>query len=260
MRSTFSKNTRLLFSFFLVVLNFFSSAFTPLQAKNTLPLSNKHQLKSHSVTNAYKQHQIHGWQVMISNDVKKNKPLYQRILKQVNHDLQSIVQVMPKWSLPYLRKTPIWFEQIMPPPFNDNLFFNGSKKGSKRYNIEHLYGGVVAGSTQSYLAVANIHPWQLLHELTHAYHQFVTRHSYQPIRNAYQNAIDKNLHQFGNQYARKNHKEYFSTLTEAYFGIDANYPHNRQQLAEHDPVGYCSVVKAWGLTGNQAADAPLKCN
>ena len=147
----------------------------------------------------------------------------------------------------------------MPPPFNNNLFFNGSKKGSKIHKIEHLYGGVVAGSTQSYLAVANIHPWQLLHELTHAYHQFVTKHSYQPIRNAYQNAIENNLHRFGNQYARKNHKEYFSTLTEAYFGLDANFPHNRQELATHDPIGYCAIVKAWGLTGQQAPDAPLKC-
>ena len=207
----------------------------------------------------YTQHEIHGWRVMIADPVKKDKQLYQRILKQIDQDLYNIIQVVPTSKLAFLRETPIWFEKIMPPPFKNNLFFNGSKKGSKKHKIEHLYGGVVAGSTKAYLAVAHIHPWQMLHELTHAYHQFITKHSYQPIQNAYQNAIRKNLHQFGNQYARKNHKEYFSTLSEAYFGTDANYPHNREQLAEHDPIGYCAIVKAWGLLDKQDDNAPLKC-
>ncbi len=215
--------------------------------------------KSNSALNNYQRHDIHGWQLMISNAVKGDKALYQRILKQVEADLNNIVDVMPEWSLPYLRKTPIWFEKKMPPPFGNNLFFNGSKKGSAKYGIQHLYGGVVAGSTKSYLAVAGIHPWQLLHELTHAYHQFVAKHSYQPILNAYQNTIKKNLHTSGNQYARKNHKEYFSTLTEAYFGIDANYPHNRNELARHDPIGYCAIVKAWGMVGKQRGKPPLLC-
>ena len=252
----FHKKTRLLF-FFILFPSFFFASLLPLQAANDLPFNTR--LENNNVEYAYEKHNIHGWKVMISNDVQKNKTLYQRILKQVDQDLKNIIEVIPKWSLPYLRETPIWFEKKMPPPFNNNLFFNGSKKGSKIHKIEHLYGGVVAGSTQSYLAVANIHPWQLLHELTHAYHQFVTKHSYQPIRNAYQNAIENNLHRFGNQYARKNHKEYFSTLTEAYFGLDANFPHNRQELATHDPIGYCAIVKAWGLAGQQAPNAPLKC-
>ncbi|MGH1428288.1 MAG: hypothetical protein ACRBEE_10150 [Arenicella sp.] len=207
----------------------------------------------------YKTHDILGWQVMVSNAVSQDKILNQKILLQVTQDLTSIVNTVPQWSLEYLRETPLWFEKSMPPPFGNNLFFNGSKKGSAKHGIQHLYGGVVAGSTEAYLAVSGIHPWQLLHELTHAYHQFVTKHSYRPILQAYQNAIDKDLHTSGNQYARKNHKEYFSTLTEAYFGHDANYPHNITELAKHDPIGYCAVVKAWGLVGEQASSAPLSC-
>ena len=216
--------------------------------------------KQHQLIAGYSQYDIHGWKVHIADTVKKDKQLYQRTLKQINTDLDKIVKTLPEWVLPHLRKTPIWFEKKMPPPFGNRLFFNGSKKGSKKYKIEHLYGGVVAGSSQSYLAVSHIHPWQLLHELTHAYHQFITKHSYQPILNAYDHAIKNELHRFGNQYARKNHKEYFSTLTEAYFGIDANYPRNRQQLAEHDPIGYCAIVQAWGLVGKQEHNAPLKCS
>ena len=207
----------------------------------------------------YKTHQIHGWQVMVANSVTKDPQLYNQLLAQLDKDLYNIAQVMPRWSLPHLRETPIWFEKIMPAPFKRKLFFNGSKIGSKKYKIEHLYGGVVAGSTQSYLAVTDIHPWQMLHELTHAYHQFTIKHAYQPIKVAYKNASETGLHHYGSQYALRNHKEYFSTLTEAYFGITVNYPQNRVELAEHDPIGYCAIVKAWGLLGEQDANAPLKC-
>jgi len=197
---------------------------------------------------------------MISNSVISDKPLYQRLLKQLDKDLIAIKTVMPKSVHPTLKQTTIWFESSMPKPMGNNLFFNGSRKLSQKYQIQHLYGGVIAGSTKAYLAVSHIHPWQLLHELTHAYHQFIIKHSFQPINIAYQNALDTNLHQFGNRYALKNKKEYFSTLTEAYFGHDSNFPHNKNQLAEHDPVGYCAIVLAWGMLEQQDPNAPLKCS
>jgi len=208
----------------------------------------------------YVSQELHGWTVMISKDVAKDKQLYQRLIKQVNKDLLAIKSEMPVDAIPTLQQTTVWFEKRMPKPMGNNLFFNGSKKLSQKYQISHLYGGVVAGSSKAYLAVAHIHPWQLLHELTHAYHQFTIKHSYAPIINAYENALESNLHRFGNQYARKNKKEYFSTLTEAYFGKDANYPHNKKELADHDPKGYCAIVQAWGLLNQQEENAPLKCN
>jgi hypothetical protein len=207
----------------------------------------------------YKKLKMYGWRIFISNDVVKDNSLYRKITKQVNLDLQAIIQKVPEWSLSHLRETPIFFEKQLPPPLGNNFFFNGSKGMSAKYNIEHTYGGVIAGSTLAYIAVKDIHPWQLLHELTHAYHRFTTKHSYKPIQDAYQNAIQKGLHNRGNQYARKNNNEYFSTLTEAYFGRDANYPHNRKELAEHDPIGYCAIVKAWGIVGKQEGTPPLLC-
>jgi len=208
----------------------------------------------------YKQHNLHGFTVMINKQVVKDKGLYQRLIKQVDQDILAIIQVMPEWSLDVLRETTVWFENGLPPPLGNNFFFNGSKKMSQKHNQVHTYGHVVAGNSKSYLAVAGIHPFQLLHELTHAYHQFVTKHNYQPILDAYSNAINKGLHKYGSHYPRKNHKEYFSETTESYFGRNAIYPRNRQELAKHDPKGYCAVVKAWGLVGQQTGEVFIRCD
>ena len=208
----------------------------------------------------YQEHDIHGWRVMINKKVVNNNLLYQRLLKQLDQDLNEIADEIPEWALEYLQSTTIWFEKQLPPPFGNRFFFNGSKGLSKKYGIEHTYSGVIAGNTESYLAVANLHPWQMLHELTHAYHQFVNKHDYKPILDAYNNAINKDLHRFGSQYVRRNHKEYFSELTESYFGLNSTYPKNRKELAEHDPVGYCAIVKAWGIVGSQTNNPPLLCN
>jgi len=44
-----------------------------------------------------------------------------------------------------------------------------------------------------------------------------------------------------------NKKEYFSELTEAYFGRNDFYPFSRSDLKEYDPVGYQMMVDCWGL-------------
>ena len=150
----------------VLLLAFFSYSYSINSSKNTVSSSLAEDTQVSNSLTGYTQHEIHGWRVMIADAVNRDQSLYQRILKQIDQDLYDIVQVVPVKKLTYLRQTPIWFEKIMPPPFKDNLFFNGSKKGSKKHQIEHLYGGVVAGSTKAYLAVAHIHPWQMLHELT----------------------------------------------------------------------------------------------
>jgi len=95
--------------------------------------------------------------------------------------------------------------------------------------------------------------------MTHAYHQFNVRHNFRPILNAYDNAKKTGLYKFGSQYPLRNHKEFFSELTESYFGRNINYPTNRKELAEHDPMGYCAIVQAWGLLGKQPKTDTVQC-
>ena len=216
----------------------------------------------------YKKMIIEGWTVMISPAVQNDVGLHQPIVDQLNVDLRRVKSVVPNELLLRLQETVIWSEKSMPIKRLESLFFNGSRKMTKKYAlVPDSYGGVILGKTKAYLALANAKPWGMLHELTHAYHQFHIRHTYAPIKLAFENTKKNDLHNpksdkriSGSGYPTRNQKEYFSELTVAYFGKKLFYPHTRAELAEYDPLGYCAVVKAWGLQGKQKGDVPLKCN
>ena len=220
------------------------------------------------VATEYQKLDIEGWSVMISPEVQNDSELYQPIVAQLTKDLKKVKGVVPEAILLKLQKTVIWSEKSMPVKQLNTLFFNGSRKLTKKYNLKaESYGGVILGKTKAYLAVAGFKPWGMLHELTHAYHQFFIKHNFAPIVQAYENIKKTNLHNpkfdkrvKGSGYPTKNKKEYFSELTVAYFAKKLFYPHTRSELAEYDPIGYCAVVSAWGLKGKQQGDIPLLCN
>ena len=217
----------------------------------------------------YEQQEIHGWKIMVSPNVRNDDSLYKSMLTQLATDLTNIQRVIPEDYVSILQETTIWLEQGMPLKVLNQTFFNGGRALTKKYGlVPESYGGVIVGNTKGYLAVAGIKPWQMLHELTHAFHQFKLKHNFQPIRQAYQMAMkNKQFHPASDKrisrkaYATKNQKEYLSVLTVIYFGKKYVYPRNRDELAEHDPVGYCAIVKAWGLLGKQKGqDIPLLCS
>ena len=217
---------------------------------------------------AYEQQDVLGWKVMVSPNVKSNPQLYEPIFVQLKVDLAKVHSVVPVEAVKDLQKTTIWLEQGMPKKQLNTTFFNGGRALTKKHGlVPESYGGVIIGNTKGYLRVAGIKPWQMLHELTHAFHQFELKHDYQPVKYAYNEAMnDKRFHPKGDKriprkaYATKNQKEYLSELTVMYFGEKRVYPRNRDELAEHDPIGYCAIVQAWGLVDNQQGDVPLYCN
>ena len=44
--------------------------------------------------------------------------------------------------------------------------------------------------------------------------------------------------------------EYFSELTESYFGINDFYPFVKEELKKYDPIGYECVEKIWNFNEN----------
>ena len=52
-------------------------------------------------------------------------------------------------------------------------------------------------------------------------------------------------------YALTNQMEYFSELTECFFGLNDFYPFNNQELREYDPAGYAMMQKVWFLSDEQ---------
>lgn len=215
----------------------------------------------------YEELKIEGWRVMVSPSVKADESLYQPIIDQLGIDFQRVKSVVPDVKIATLQETVIWLEVSMPIGKLNRTFFNGSRKFTQKSElVPESYGGIVIGKTKAYLAVAGFKHWQMLHELTHAYHQFHLKHNYAPVSQAFQNTKEFNLHDpkfdqriSGSGYPTRNKKEYLSELTVAYFGEKFFYPKNRSELAEYDPKGYCAVVKAWGLAGKQSDPVPLLC-
>ena len=98
------------------------------------------------------------------------------------------------------------------------------------------------------------HPYVVLHELAHAYHDQVLSFNNKDIIAAYKNMKEKGIYEkvllyTGRKvkhYALTNHKEYFAESTEAYLGVNDFYPFTRAELKEHDRMMYDLLVKIWG--------------
>jgi hypothetical protein len=97
----------------------------------------------------------------------------------------------------------------------------------------------------------------LLHEMVHAVHFQLFGSQNQLIRNAYSQAIDRGLYDQAKDvngrtvrpYARASEAEYFAEISCAYLNKLHYFPFNREDLYEHDPVGYRLMVLTWGPPG-----------
>ncbi|MBT4866083.1 MAG: metallopeptidase, partial [Planctomycetaceae bacterium] len=98
------------------------------------------------------------------------------------------------------------------------------------------------------------HPYVVLHELAHSYHDQVLSFDQPAIVAAYDDAKGKGIYDKVllftgakvRHYALTNHKEYFAESTEAYFGVNDFYPFVRAELKEHDPTMFVLMQKIWG--------------
>ena len=98
------------------------------------------------------------------------------------------------------------------------------------------------------------HPYAVLHELAHAYHDQVLDFDNPMIKKAYgamkkEGSYEKVLSHTGRRvkhYGLNNHKEYFAESTEAYFGVNDFYPFVRAELKEHDPAMHKVLESIWG--------------
>ncbi len=98
------------------------------------------------------------------------------------------------------------------------------------------------------------HPYVVLHELAHSYHDQVLSFDNAEILDVFEQAkrdgrYENVLLYTGKRvqhYGMSNHKEYFAEATEAYFGVNDFYPFVRAELNEHDPAMFRLLEKVWG--------------
>ena len=183
---------------------------------------------------------------------------------KIESDLKFINENLPEKALKVMKQNPIWLEE------------NNDKSSSAAWchvsaGSGTAFGGLAAKefcveitNYKNYVSWSNQNqPLMVLHELCHLYHSLALGgDSNQDIRKAYDNAkanvdiytngryrtkiTDKVGTPTSNVYAMNTMWEYFSEISEAYWGENDYAPFNYEELREKDPMGFQLMESIWG--------------
>ncbi|MCP4848155.1 MAG: zinc-dependent peptidase [Verrucomicrobiaceae bacterium] len=206
---------------------------------------------------------VHGWTVYYGSDIAKDPELKERIKGQLETGIENFLDKLPGEAVDFLRGIPIWVSNEPGYPLRKNergvIPFHRNKGWLRKHGLNpHMAPGVHVINPQAVLFEHKILEWgpmTLLHELAHAYHNVKLKLSNEVISQAYAKAMARGLYlsvpdrkdkrKRVRAYAATNHEEYFAELTEAYFGKNDWFPHNREELKEYDPRGYSMIKGLW---------------
>lgn len=209
----------------------------------------------HETTDQYTLRTIQGFKVRISQAALNHPSTTTPALKLLEAQLIQTLDRTPEPTHKILQQTTIWIEHNNPGfpcacyhPSADWLAENN-------YNRDKARSIEIANTTNFVNWVNDSQPSMILHELAHAFQHSVYGYNNPRITTPYQRAKDSGTydlvdHVSGSQrvhYAMNNPTEYFAELTESYFGQNDFYPFTRQQLKEHDPVGFHMIQSLWDL-------------
>lgn len=189
----------------------------------------------------------------------------QEAVKYMKEDLDHIVSIIPEDALTVMRKNPIWMERNNKHNSSAAWYHTWEGYPESIGDIKEKGKCVEITNYDYYISWTDINqPLMVLHELCHLYHdQGLGGENNQVIKQAYQNAKEKELYKTGWYRANTNYTqpnqwtkvtdvycmvtvwEYFAELCEAYWGENDYYPFNKEQLKEHDPVGFAMMESIW---------------
>ena len=205
--------------------------------------------------------QIEGWTVHVDPELLEGEYAHGeggQALEMLANHLQRIKVVVPADRLTQLQKLEIWIEREHPTlksmqyhPNIEWLKLHGhDPRLAKKIHIPRARALL---DRQQMLK----HPFCVMHELAHAYHDQVLGFGYPPIIKAYEKAKKAGIYErvllytgeYVRHYALTDHKEYFAEGTEAYFYRNDFYPFVRAELKEHDPKLHELLQNIWGPAG-----------
>ncbi len=200
---------------------------------------------------------IEGWVVVLDADLmlEKNKDVRQRALAALSNHLQRVKFIISADRLVELQRLRIWID--LEHPTLKNMQYHPSRgwleaNGHDPRLAKHVHITQARNLYARHMWAK--HPYVVLHELAHAYHDQVLGFDDEEIRKQYRAAkqsgdYDQILFhsgQTGPHYGMNNHKEYFAESTEAYLGVNDFYPFVRAELKQHDPGMFALMQKIWG--------------
>lgn len=199
---------------------------------------------------------IEGWQVSVDPEMldTENAEVGNEALKALANHLQRVKYIVAEDRVKELQTLRIWID------WNHklgNMQYHPSRSWlEKNGHDPKLTKHVHVPRAKQLLSRSQWakHPYVILHELAHAYHDQIIGFDRPKIIDAFKAANAAGLYEnvllfTGRKvkhYALTNHKEYFAESTESYFGVNDFYPFVRAELKEYDPRTYQLMEDIWG--------------
>ena len=200
---------------------------------------------------------IEGWTVAVDPQLLEGEGAEEgaKALSALANHLQRIAYMLDEQRLAEVRKRRIWIERNN--PSIKGMQYHPHRGWLVGHGLDPRLAKHVHIPQAEELLKRRVwakHPYVILHELAHAYHDQVLSFDEPKIVAAYESAkergiYDKVLLYTGREvrhYALTNHKEYFAESTEAYLGMNDFYPFVRAELKQHDPTMYALLEEIWG--------------
>jgi hypothetical protein len=200
---------------------------------------------------------VEGWTIAVEPRLlkKENQEVANKAFVALANHLQRVKFILPEAKVKELQKLPIRLE------------LNNQRLGSMQYHpsrswlranrhdpalVKHVH--IPRAKALYDRGMWAKHPYVIMHELAHAYHDQVLSFENKEIIGSYEAAKKAGIYEkvmlytgrMVRHYGLNNHKEYFAESTEAYLGVNDFYPFVRGELKEHDPRMYRIMEKVWG--------------
>jgi len=200
---------------------------------------------------------IEGWTIRVDPQLMlpEHEDVASKAIQALANHLQRVTYIVPADRLKKLKTLKIWLE------------FENPTLGNMQYHPDR--GWLIANGHDPRLAkhvhiprAKNLyaphmwakHPYVVLHELAHSYHDQVLSFDNRQIEEAFNEAKEEGIYAevllytgaMVRHYGLNNPKEYFAEATEAYFGVNDFYPFVRAELKQHDPRMFAVMESVWG--------------
>ncbi len=199
---------------------------------------------------------VEGWTVQVDPQLlNKHKGEGDRAIKALANHLQRITYIVPEDRLAKLKELPIWLEHKNPEltsmQYHPDRGWLLAHKHDPRL-VKHVHIPQARHLFEAHTWAK--HPYVILHELAHAYHDQVLSFDNPRVIEVFDAAKEQGIYEEVLLYTGKkvkhygltNHKEYFAESTEAYYGVNDFYPFVRAELNEHDPKMFALLQQIWG--------------
>ena len=202
---------------------------------------------------------LEGWTIKVDPKLlkKEHKQFKAQVFTALANHLQRIKYILPEAKVKTLQKLPIWLDHHYEPlgsmQYHPGATWLRANKHDPRL-VKHVH--IPRAKALLNRGQWAKHPYVILHELAHAYHDQVLENGFQnkAVLDAYNEAKAKGIYEkvllytgrTVKHYGLNNQMEYFAESTESYLGVNDFYPFVRAELNEHDPEMFQLLKKIWG--------------